>query len=274
MAWFRASLCRSAWVRALLLDRDARDVGGGVDQPQLLVARRARLVVVHRERAEHPPLRREDRRRPARAQAELRGRRRGTSPTTDPSRMSVTMTRVPRYIAVPHEPVRGTDGQAVDRVDVVGGQARRRAVADGHAILVEQEHGAQHAVALLFDESHHAVEHVRQRTAGGNHLEHLVLRGAERLLAAPLGDVARDREQLDDGAARVGDRRHDGVPPLDLARRRRHHVLKAAVPATPCLRDAVLRGLSDLAFEEARDRTIQQPAGVGRLEHAQPAGLM
>ena len=52
----------------------------------------------------------------------------------------------------------------------------------------------------LFDETDHAVEHVRQRTAGGNHLEHLVLRGAERFLAAPFGDVARDGEQLHDGA--------------------------------------------------------------------------
>ena len=44
-------------VRALLLDRDSGDIGGGLDQPQLLVARRPRLPVIHRERPEHLPLR-------------------------------------------------------------------------------------------------------------------------------------------------------------------------------------------------------------------------
>ena len=48
--------------RALLLDRDAGDVGRCFDQPQLIVALFARLGVVHRKRTEHRPLWRKDRR--------------------------------------------------------------------------------------------------------------------------------------------------------------------------------------------------------------------
>ena len=66
---------------------------------------------------------------------------------------------------------------------------------------------------LLLDEPDQAVEHVGQRAAGGDHPEHLVLGGANRLVPAPFGDVARDGQQLNHGAVRVGDRRDDDVPP-------------------------------------------------------------
>jgi hypothetical protein len=57
-------------VGAVLLDRDARDVGRRLDQPQLIVGRGVRFREVHREGAEHRALGRENRRGPARAQAE------------------------------------------------------------------------------------------------------------------------------------------------------------------------------------------------------------
>ena len=44
-------------VGAALLDGDAGDVGGDVDQLPLVDARRARLRVVHRQRAQHLALR-------------------------------------------------------------------------------------------------------------------------------------------------------------------------------------------------------------------------
>ena len=166
--------------------------------------------------------------------------------------MSVTNTGVPRYMAVPHEPARGPMGEPVDGANVVGGKVRCRAVPDVDAVLVEQQHRALHAVRLLLDEAHQAVEDVVERAAGGNHPEHVLLRRADRLVAAPLGDVARDGQQLDDVAVHAGDGRDGDVPPPRLTGWRRQQALKTAAPAGARFGDGGGGRGAHLPVEEAR----------------------
>ena len=59
-------------------------------------------------------------------------------------------------------------------------------------VFIQEQHRAQHAVGLLLDEADERIEHVGQRCASCDHLEHVMLRRAKRLIASPLGDIARD----------------------------------------------------------------------------------
>ena len=80
----------------------------------------------------------------------------------------------------------------VMRANVVGRKARRRAVPD--VLPSSSSSSTVHIMPSdwLLDEAHQAVQHVRQRRAGRNQLQHLMLGGAKRLLPPALGDVARD----------------------------------------------------------------------------------
>ena len=118
--------------------------------------------------------------------------------------MSVTMTRSPRYMAVPHGAIHRADGQAIDCTDVL-----RRAGSGPHRGGPSSMSSSSSRMVQKHDRRwffHHAYQ--RSSTAGRraacrDHLEHLVLRGTERLFAAPLCDVTRDREDLDDGAVGI-----------------------------------------------------------------------
>jgi hypothetical protein len=173
-------------------------------------------------------------------------------------RMSVTMTRAPR-----------TDRQAVDPLHVAGGEARCGPVTDGPAILVEEEHRTVHAVHLRFDEVHEAVEDGGKRAPGRDHLEDLVLRRPERFLPSALRNVTRDRQQLNDGATRVGDRRQHGIERFQHAGRGWHQVLEPSPPAGAGLLDRLLGSPPHTAFEELANRAIQQLTIVRELEHAE-----
>ena len=186
------------------------------------------------------------------------------------------MTRAPRYIAVPQEPLRGPIVRPVDRAHVVGGKTRGGAVPNVDPVFIEQQHRAQHAVGLLLDEADQRSSTSGSGAAGGDHLEHLVLRRAKRLLAAPFGDVARDGQQLDDGAVRVGDRRHDDVPPLRvMPDASQQSTLKTAAPATARRGNRLLAPLANLALEKLVDWPIQQRAGMSGISSSfSPSGLI
>ena len=104
--------------------------------------------------------------------------------------------------------------------------------------------------------------------AGGNHPQHVLLRRADGFVAAPLGDVARDGQQLDDGAVHAGDGRHGNVPPPLLTRSRPQQALKAAAPAGAGLGNGGGGGEAHLPVEEVDDRAVEDVRRFG-LEDAQ-----
>ena len=198
---------------ALLLDRDACDISCRLDQPKFLLGGRTRLVVVHGKRAEHLPLRRKDRGGPAGAKAE------------PPRHLAIVL---PEWIGEDvrhHDPgapehgrpagtMAGSDGQTVDGANVFLGKTRCGPMPNVGAVVIEHQHGAPHAGALLLDEPDQAIEHVGERAAGGDHPKDFALGRAHRFVTAPFGDVARDTQQLNHDAVQVCDRRDNDVPPL------------------------------------------------------------
>ena len=98
------------------------------------------------------------------------------------------------------------DAHAVDRFTIGLGQARRGAMAQAQAVLVEQQDRAEHAGELRFDEAHEAIEHLRERRARRDHFEDLRLAVAQRLRHFARGDVARNADEADDFAAVVPER--------------------------------------------------------------------
>ena len=95
----------------------------------------------------------------------------------------------------------------------------------------------------------------------------------KRLLAAPLGDVARNREQLDDGAIHVGDRRHHGVKRL-RSRRHPHRILKTAASAASRGCDGFLRRPPLVSVRKSLSGSIQQAAGIRHSSSRSPTGFM
>ena len=159
-------------------------------------------------------------------------------------------------------------GEAVDGANVVGGQVRCRAVPDVGTVLVEQQHRALHAARLLLHQAHQGVEDLFERAASGNHPEHVLLRRADRLVVAPLGDVARDCQQLDDVAVHAGNRRHGDVPPPARTGRRWQQALKTAAPAGARLGDGRGGRGPHVPVEEADQRAVEHVRRVD-IEGAQ-----
>ena len=154
-------------VSALPVDRDAGEIGCGLDQRQLLGARVVRHVRVGRERAEH-----------------LAAARRGSAPTSGarsrcdsgesrkPARgsvaMLVTITRSARAAAAPHDPTSGPDLHAVDLMR--GDPFRRQAsAAPGWAapVVAEQRTEEDLARELLLAEVDDALQHLAEIRVGG-----------------------------------------------------------------------------------------------------------
>ena len=93
------------------------------------------------------------------------------------------MTRVPRYMAVPHEPTLGPIDRPSIALNVVGGKTRSGAMPDGGSVFVEQQRRV-HSMPSDCSSTRRTRRSstVGQGAAGGDHLEHLVLRGAKRLI--------------------------------------------------------------------------------------------
>ena len=82
------------------------------------------------------------------------------------------------------------------------GKVRGGAVAQMHAVLVEQQHGASDADELRFDQPRQALEDVGKRRVGRDHFEDVRLPVAQRLGEFARGDVARDANEAGDPVSR------------------------------------------------------------------------
>ena len=125
-------------LRPVMVDRGSGEVRGGLDEPELLAAGPARRVAVHRERAEHLLLRRQDRRRPAGAQPTRHGR----VAQDVPLRVAADVGDDDRPSDLHHGAARAdarADWLAVETSGVVLGKARRRAQPHMTAVRVEQQ---------------------------------------------------------------------------------------------------------------------------------------
>ncbi len=198
-------------------DGDAGDVDGHLQQPRLDRGRRPHGARIHREHRQRLAAIGKDRRRPAGAIAvrpdELAkvGPQRVGEDVGDDHRLATIGRGAARSGARP-------DLGPVDRLDVVGRQARRGAVAQPAPLLVEQQDGAQDAVELQFDQPRQCVEDRLERRAHGDHFEDLRLAVAQQIGETAVGDVARNAGDAKDVAARVA-HRHLGRQEPGLAAR-------------------------------------------------------
>ena len=87
-------------------------------------------------------------------------------------------------------------------VDISFGKVRGGAMAQMHAVLVEQQHGASDADKLRFDQPRQAVQDFGKRRVGRDHFEDVRLPVAQRLGEFARGDVARDAHEADDPVIR------------------------------------------------------------------------
>ena len=193
-------------LRARSLDRDAGDVRGELDDLDVVGAAVARLAVVEGERAEQRAVGGEYRRRPA-----------STQPGIQRQPAEVGPQRVVRDVRDGHAlaAVGGgaarsdarADRDAVDRLAVGRRKAGRRAVAQVHAVAIEQQDGCLHVFAVLLHERRETHENLRQRRSACDELEQPGLTRRERLRALAVADIACGRCGADDGAGGVQDRR-------------------------------------------------------------------
>src|SRR5262245_53817934 len=116
------------------------------------------------------------------------------------------------------------------------------------------------------------VEGVAECAVGCDGLEHLQLRRAERIVAPPLGDVARYSQQLDDHAT-IGDRRYDDVPPSREHRRRAGGTLKSSAAAAARRRNGLLRHDAMRILVELVERSIPQGGYVGHFEEIEALAI-
>ena len=119
----------------------------------------------------------------------------------------------------------GANAGAVDGLGVVGRKARRCAMAQVNAVLVEQENGAEYSRQLRLDEMHEFGEHLAERCARGNHLENAGLAVAQVVFLLAPGDVLRDADKATDIAVVVAQGNLRRRKPLSPARRVEHGVL-------------------------------------------------
>jgi hypothetical protein len=177
------------FLRPVMLDRRSSELRGGLDQTELLAAGTARHAAVHRERAEHLLLRRQDRCRPAGPNAD---RYRRVAHDV-PSRVSEDVRDDDGPADLHHgsaRPDARADRLAVEACGVFLGKARRRAHSHMSAVRIEQQRRTRHPLALLLDDVYEASQHLSKRCTGRDHLEHLMLAALERLGAPQRGRVA------------------------------------------------------------------------------------
>ena len=175
--------------RARPLDRDGGQVRGELDEIRVAVGALAGLAVVQRERAEQGAVRREERRRPARAQRRTRRHLADALPQRVRRDVRDEDALAPEGGAAARS-CRRADHDAVDALVPEVGQARPGAVAQVHAVTVHQEdRREQRILGVLLDEARDAVEHERKRGTRRDELEQRGLGRRQRLRALELGHV-------------------------------------------------------------------------------------
>jgi hypothetical protein len=173
------------------LDRDARDRREPRDHVALEGVRLARLAIVQREGAEHRVRGVQNGNRPAGAQSVLRGE----VGVAGPPRVARDVAGDHRLARVRRRAARaraGADGKRIDRRRVGVRQVRRRAGPQLVAALVQQHHRRDRARHQALDLDDELAEHLRQRRAAGERLEHLLLRAKQ-----PVRPLQPDRVDLD-----------------------------------------------------------------------------
>ncbi len=178
-------------------DCNRGELGGIVHPRELAVRRSPRIAVVDRERAEHLGGRRKNRRRPARPQAQgqhevfVGGPVRMAGEVFDDHAFAEERCGAARAGG-------WTDGEPLQLRDVITREARRPAVAQTRAAVVEQQDGAEHPVGLLLDEPRNVGENLAQFVATGNSLEDAALAQLERF------DQAFTLQRNDESCGNVG----------------------------------------------------------------------
>ena len=226
------------------------------------------MTIVERERAEQATVGREDGGRPARAEPGLQGQ----PGEVAPQRIGRDVRDADLLAAIGGRAARPdlrADRNPVDRLAVEGGQTRCGAVAQVHAVAVEQQdRGEQLIRGVLLDEARQSIQDARQVGARCDELEQLRLRGRDCQRALALRDVARDRRHADDvagGADDRGDGRLDVEPPAVLVHA---HCLERCqhLAAAHALVD-LLEIATALGRSEQPDRAAEHLRG-GVAEHA------
>ncbi len=172
-------------VIVLGLDGDARHLRRHLDQLQVLRRGQPGLAVVHGKRAEDRVEIREDRRRPYGAQAVAHGE----VPAVLPSRVGGGISRVHGLAQIGRGPARahvGRDAQVrLDAQPVILGDIGRGHEAQPLLPGIGKQHCAAHVAGLLLDEAHQRLQHLLERRAARDALEHAALalekRGAQLL---------------------------------------------------------------------------------------------
>ena len=237
------------------LDRDSGQMRRELDEVHVACPALARLAVVEGERAEQPAARRDDGRRPARAETRVERK----LAVVAPERVGRDVRDVDALAQVRSRPAGsdpGADRKPVDRLAVGLREAGSRAVAQVQPVAIQQEDGRDDVVTVLLDEPDQPIEDTRQGGAGRDELQQLRLLRGQGLGALPLADVAHDRRDADDLTRGADDRRQRrlGVDPL-------------AVLAYP----HGLERLDDLAGAQALVQLRQLAAELGRRQQGDGA---
>ena len=247
-------LVRELSLELFALDRDARQLHGHRDEVFLLSCRRDGLVLIHGDRAAHPIIAgRDDRHCPAGSETVRRHELAGAIP----KRIVLDVGDDDLFAAKRGPAARAgirSDDRAVETLYELGRQARRRAVPQRRAIVVEHHDGAATVGYVRLDHMAQLGERVGERRAFGNRLQDPRLVDDESLGPTLLGDVAPDGLVLDDLSVLV-----------------EHRTLGPLLPAdtTVVERDSVLDHRDRLVGAQRAQRTLEPRAilfGHPRLE--------
>ena len=100
-----------------------------------------------------------------------------------------------------------------------------------------------------------------------------MLAGSECFLAAPVGDVTRNRQQLHDRSVQIEDRRDDDVQPFRRAERRLQRALKSSPIPTSRPHQRFFRVATRVALPEFRELHLLHFAEAAELEQAHAFGV-
>ena len=162
---------------------------------------------------------------------------------------------------------------AVDAPGVFVGKARGSPHPYMNAVRVEQQDRTHLPFALILDEVDEQGQHLGERRAGRDHLEHLMLTGLECFRLPRRGHVARNGQELHDGATGVHDRRDHHVPPFHDAGGRSARSLKPADRTGLRPRDGVPERFPLLLLPQVDQGSVQQIARVFNPQSLEPCAV-
>ena len=221
---------------------------------------RPRPKVINRERPQHLPGPRCDRRRPARPQSVRHGHRIPGGPCPARFRHQVRRNDLPVRVRR-HRARTGirADRLANDGGDEAGAQVRRSPVFETGAGAIDQDDTAITAGRRAFHQTAQRVQDRRHRIASRNHFEQAFFARKQRLGSLAVVDIGGDSAPFDDPAEcvrhRIGAEKEPAVCPVEAPQAR-------LLLAGPAGRDNELP-----AFQEpgriVRVHRIQPPAAAG-----------